>query len=115
MKQRGCGREKAVEDSVERIVDRFHVGHSAVFVDLEILYVTRRAANAVEHAEAVLRGGGLLAGSRLEVVEQVELHMVDHGGVQLVGVRQGVRRRRRFYFVRGSAQDHSRWSDDRLT
>src|SRR5215467_4763022 len=94
MKQ-GCScRKEVVEDPVDSVVGRFYIGHSSILVDRQVLDVTRRAADLVEDGKAVLRAGGLLACPWLEVVEQVELQMVHDGGVDLVRIREGIRRRR---------------------
>src|SRR5262245_25277611 len=110
MKQSSRGREKAVKDSVDGIVDGFDVGYPAVLVDLQILDVAGRAADGVEHAQSILGAGRLLAGAGLEVVEQIKLHIVHNGGVNLVWVLESIARRRCLDCIPGAVQYHTRRS-----
>src|SRR5262249_7564998 len=79
-RKEGAGRgEQAVEDALRGVERRFDVGNAAVLVDPEVLDVARVAAHEIHEALTGRNVGGDLTASRLEVVQEVELLVVDEG------------------------------------
>src|SRR5690349_19595670 len=79
-------------------------------VDRHILDMARRASDFVEDNTSVIGYSRFLRVSRLEIVQQVELEVINDRRIDLVSVLS-VRRRRRTDLVLRSIQYHPRWSD----
>jgi hypothetical protein len=77
-------REEAIEDPVDGIVHGLYVRHAAVALERQVLHVTLRAADLLHQGQTLPATRRLPAATGLEVVEQVELQVVHHGGVDLV-------------------------------
>src|SRR6266446_7441803 len=86
VKQRGGCCEQAIENAVDRVKNSVYVRYPTVLVDRKVLNVTTRAANLVEDLHTVSGARVLLAGPRLEVVEEVEFEMIYNGRVDFVAV-----------------------------
>ena len=79
---------------VDRVEDGLDVGDAAVALDREVRHVAARCSPICSNSlRPCLDVGRLLAGPRLEVVEQVELQEVDERGLAARRCRCRLRRR----------------------
>ena len=112
MEECGRGGEEIVEDPVDGIVDGLDVRHAPVAIDLKILDVARIAPNLVEQIKSVLSARGLLVQAGLEIVQEVELQMVDDGGVYFIDSSCHIGGRGSLDSILRSVEHHARWRND---
>src|SRR5690606_10460066 len=75
---------ETIEDAVPGVMAGFHICDPPVALNPEIRRVTVRTADLLQKFFPLLSPVRLLAERRLEVVEQVELQVVDHRGVDFI-------------------------------
>src|SRR6266496_2016849 len=94
-------------------MDRLHISHSPIPIDLEVRNVTGRAFHLIQQYATYCCRLGLFVSPGLEIVKEVEFEMVNDADRYLVFHAIAIRVSRRvcgrgsFYLVNGPVKDHA--------